>query len=222
METPRSSDRHFSNLPDADKMLTAKTAMDALEGEPEIAEPMALRGYTADGLLTVGRALLQAVRDSVDEQTERVGDRLEATSDQTDALGSVQALYTYLAESARTVYRKDEAALTALGLTGEHENSYAARIARMRAFVVEARKEERGSALKGAEVTAGALDALEVSVDAAEVRLSMQDRHTGRSKGATAVRQAAFAGLTDWMLSMHGHARAKLQGREELLDVLGA
>ena len=222
METSRSSDRHFSNLSDADKMLRAKTAMDALEGEPEIAEPMALRGYTAEGLLTVGRALLQAARDSVDDQTERVGDRLEATADQGDALAASHGLYGYLAESARTVYRKDEAALTALGLTGEHGNSYAERIARMRGFVVEARKAERGSELKAGEVTAEALDALEVSVDAAEGRLSMQDRHTGRSERATAVRQAAFAGLTEWMLTMHGHARVKLRGREELLDVLGA
>ena len=202
-------------------MLTAKTAMDALEGEPEISEPMGLRGYTKGGLITVGRALLQAVRDSVDEQTERVGDRLEATDDQGDALEASHGLYAYLSESARTVYRTDDAALTALGLTGEHANSYAARIARMRGFVAEARKGERGTALKAGEVTAEALDALEVSVDAAEGRLSMQDRHAGRSKGATAVRQAAFAGLTDWMLTMHGHARVKLRGREELLDMLG-
>lgn len=173
METPRSGNRDFSNLRDSDKLLKAKTAMDALEGEPEIAEAMAPRGYTEAEHLVVGRALLQAVRNAVDDQTGEDGDRLEATDDQDEALGASHKLYAYLARSARTAYRKDEAALTALGLTGEHKNSQGERTERMRAFVVEVGKEERAATLAGAEVTHKALNALDVSLEAAEVRLSM-------------------------------------------------
>ena len=221
MELPPSGRRYFSNLSAPDKLAVAQTALTALADEPEIAEAMAPRGYTKGGHLLVGRALLVAARASVGAQTGEVGSRLGATQDQDAALSAADALYGFLAESARVAYAADRASLVALGLTGEHGQSYAERTARMRAFVVEAQKDEREAVLAPAEVTDEALDALAISLDAAEEGLTAQNRQEGRSERSAEVREAAFGALVAWMVTMHGHARIKLRGQRALQQMLG-
>lgn len=221
MEPMPTPPRYFSNLSDADTLVAAQTALAGLADEPEIAEAMSARGYTTGGRLPVGHALPAAAQTAVGAQTEHAGDRLAQTDEQADALATAQGLYAYLAESARVAYAGDRASLVALGLTGEHGKSYAERLARMRAFVVEARKDERDAALAEVEVTDDALDALAVAVEAAALDLSVQDTSQARSENATAVKAAAFAGLAEWMVAMHTSARIKLKGKRQLQQMLG-
>lgn len=221
MDPMPAAPRYFSNLSDADKVVSAQTALSALAEQPEIAEAMAPRGYTKGGRLLVGHALLAAVAAAVTARTERAGDRIMKTAEQDTALDAAKALYAYLAGSARAAYLRDRPSLVALGLTGEHGGSQAEQIARMRAFAVEARKDERDATLAEAEVTDDALDALDVTLSAATLDLSEQDTAAARAEHATAVKDAAYAGLVEWMVAMHAHARVTLKGQRPLQQMLG-
>jgi hypothetical protein len=220
METRPSSVRNYAQLPDAEKIQKAQTALDALENEPEVDEAMEPRKYTKGEKVAEGRALLQAALDAVGGQTEEAGDRLSATADQRDLLA--HALYAPLAGTARAVFRDEREVLTALGLTGKHSKTYAGRIERMRGFIAEARKADRLARFADeSEVGAGELDDLEAALTAAERGMTAQDRTASRSQHATGSRAAAFAALTKWMLKMQGHARVVLRGKPQLLETLG-
>lgn len=221
METPSSSDRHFANLSDADKLLTAEGALVALETEPEIIEAMTKAKYTPDGKLVQGRALLLAARQAMEAQSERVGERLEQTVEQKDALADAQAQYSLLAGLARAVFRKRREVLTALGLTGEHGDSYGERIARMRLFTREARHADRLPELVADGLDVRELDELDEAVDTAEREIVAQDRLEARAEHSTEGREGAFAALVDWVLTMHGHARVRLRKKAQLLEMLG-
>lgn len=224
MEPPRSSSRSFTQLPDADQIQKASTALAALENEPEIVAAMTLRRYEKDGRKMVeGHALLQAVRDLTDDRTEDVGDRLSATRAQNDRLAGAHAVYAPLAATARVVFRDDPDVLVALGLTGQHSNAYAARIERYRAFVVEARKPERLARIteETNDIDGADFDELEAEIEAASRGMTTQDRTESRSEDASEGRRAAFKALETWMLTMQGHARVVLRGRPQLLEMLG-
>ena len=223
METPRSLSRHYSSLRASDQIQKATTALEALEHEPEIVAAMTPRKYTAPQRIAEGRALLDAVRDVVEDRTERVGDRLSATAAQNDRLAGARAVYAPLAGTARAVFQDERDVLVALGLKGKHLNSYAARIERYRAFAVEARKPARLArfAEETDDIDATDFDELEAAIDAAEAGLSEQDRKASRSQDASEGRRAAFKALEKWMLRMQGHARVVLRGRPQLLEMLG-
>lgn len=224
MEPPRSSARTYTRLPDADKLQTASTALVALETEAEIIAAMSPRKYAPGGpKLAEGRALLAAARALTDDQTEDVGDRLSATRAQDDLLEDAHAVYAPLAATARVVFEDDPDALAALGLTGQHSNAYAARLARYRGFAVEARKPERLARLSEEtdDIRAASFDELEAEIEAASRAMTAQDHTEARSEDATAVRRAALNALQRWMLTMHGHARVVLRRRPPLLEMLG-
>jgi hypothetical protein len=222
METRPSPVRNYAQLPDAEKIQKAQTALEALENEPEVAEAMEPRKYTEAQKVGEGRALLEAALGSVGGQTEEAGDRLSATADQRDLLADAHALYAPLAGTARAVFRDERDVLTALGLTGKHDKSYAGRIGRMRGFITEARKADRLARFADeSEVDAGELDELEAALASAEKGMTTQDRKASRSQHATGSREAAFAALTKWMLKMQGHARVVLRGKPQLLEMLG-
>ena len=221
METPSPPNRHFGSLSDADKLLTAEGALVALETEPEIIEAMTRAKYTPDGKLADGRARLVAARAAMGVQSGRVGERLEQTAEQADALERVQELYSLLAGMARAVFRKRPEVLTALGLTGEHGNSYGERIERMRLFSREARHEDRLPELVAEGLNVRELDELDEAVDATEREIVAQDRLEAHAEHSTEGRERAFAALVDWMLDMHWHARVRLRGKPQLLEMLG-
>ena len=221
METPSPSNRHFANLSDADKLLTAEGALVALESEPEIMEAMTKPKYTPDQKLAVGRGLLQSAHEAMGAQSGRVGERLEQTAEQRDALAAAQGIFSLLAGTARAVFRKRPEVLTALGLTGEHGNSYGERIERMRLFAREARHADRLPELVDVGLDVREIDELEEAVDTAEREIGAQDRLDARAQHSTEGREGAFAALVDWMLEMHGHARVRLRGKPQLLEMLG-
>ncbi|HEX9952305.1 MAG TPA: hypothetical protein VGB53_11090 [Rubricoccaceae bacterium] len=214
--------RNYAQLPDADKLHKAATALDALLDEPEIAGAMTPRKYTKSGKVAEGRALLAAALAALEVQTEETGDKVLATDVQTDELGEAHGLYAALAGTARAVYMDDRAARVALGLTGTHDKSYVGRVRRMRDFVIEARKPHHLARFADeSDVDAEELDTLEAALDEASARISGQDVSAIRAKGSTDGREAALAALVKWMLKMHGHARVVLKGRPDLLEMLG-
>ena len=219
---PRSSNRSFTSLRDSDQIEKTLTALDALETEPDIIAAMAPRKYTPEDQIGKGRALLQAVLDTVDDQTEEHGDRSTATRQQRDRLSGARDLYAPLAATARAVFTDDPDVLAALGLKGKHLNSYAERIRRMRGFAVELRKPDRLSRITDeTEIEETALDELEAALVDAERKMSAQDRAEARGEDASDSRAAAFRAMEKWMLKMHGHARVVLRGRPQLLEMLG-
>ena len=222
METTPSLNRSFPNLRTSDKIVKAAGALDALDAQPEIVAAMAPRHYTPAKLNADGRALLAAVRKEIGEQSDETGDRLTATAVQTDGLGDAHDLYKPFAETARVVFEDEPDVLTALGLTGEHKRSYAARLERMRLFVGETRKPARLSRIEAdTEYRAKDLDALAAAVDAAEAGLTTQDAHDALAEQASDERTDAVRGLDKWMLKMQGHARVRLRGKRQLLEMLG-
>lgn len=222
METTPSLNRSFPNLRTSDKIVKAAGALDALDAQPEIVAAMAPRHYTPAKLNADGRALLAAVREEIGEQDDAAGDRLSATAAQTDALEDAHELYKPFAETARVVFADDEEVLTALGLRGEFQKSYAARLERMRTFAGEARKPARLSRIEAdTEYRAKDLDALAAAADAAEARLTAQDVEGALSQQSTDERTDAVKALDKWMLKMQGHARVRLRGKRQLLEMLG-
>lgn len=224
MDTTRSSNRHYTRLRDSDQVQKAITALAALEHEPESVAAMAPRKYVAgEKKMNDGHALLQAVRDLTDHQTEETGDRLTATRTQTDRLAGARSLWAPLAATARVLFRDDPDVLAAMRLKGRHANSYAARMDRYRAFVVEARKPARLARFTDEtdDIDGQDFDELEAAIDAAERKMAGQDRSASRAQGASESRRAAFKALEKWMLTMQGHARVVLRGRPQLLEMLG-
>lgn len=218
MATPA---RHYANLSDADKLLKAEGALVALETEPEIVAAMTKPKYTPDQKLAVGRRLLEAARHTMGTQATRIGERVVQTAEQKDDLAEAQAQYSALAGTARAVFRKRKEVLTALGLTGEHGKSYGERIDRMRRFSREARHADRLPELEDVGLEVSELDALDAAVDEAEREIGAQDRLDARAQQLTEGREGALASLVDWMLEMHGHARVRLRGQAQLLEMLG-
>lgn len=222
METSPSLNRSFPSLRTSDKVVKAKGALDALVTNADIVAAMAPRHYTEGEKVKEGRALLQAVRDEMEDQDEEIGDKLSATAGQNDGLADVQAGYKPFAETARVVFEDEEDVLTALGLRGEHKKSYAARLERMRQFVAEARKPARLARIESeTEYTAKDLDALEAAIDAGEAGLTTQDEHEALAEQSTDERTVAVKALDKWMLTMQGHARVRLRGKRQLLEMLG-
>lgn len=212
----------YSNLAEPRKLSVAETALTALLDEPDIVAAMTKRKYDAKKV-GAGRKLMDAAAGTLDVQSGSAGDRIAATDEQMDRLADAQALYASLAGTARAVFGDEPEAMTALGLTGTHRKTYEARLGRMRAFTVEARKPARLARFEEEtdDVDATDFDALDAALAAAGAEISEQDRSTARAKGATGSREAAFAALTKWMLKMHGHARVVLRGRPDLLEMLG-
>lgn len=214
--------RNYAQLSAADKLQRASEALDALVDEPDVAAAMGPRKYTKGEKVAEGRALLAAAVAAMEVQTKERGDKVLATDVQTDELAEAHGLYAALAGTARAVYMDDRAARVALGLTGTHDKSYVGRVRRMRDFVTEARKPHHLARFADeSDVDAEELDALAAALDAAERRVSAQDREATQARGATDGREAALRALTKWMLKMHGHARVVLKGRPDLLEMLG-
>ena len=224
MDTPRSSDRHYSSLRYSDQIQKATTALAALETEPEIVTAMAARKYVAgQKKMDDGHALLQAARAFTDDQTEDEGDRLSATRSQNDRLAGARAIWAPLAATARVLFRDDPDVIAALRLKGRHSNAYAARIERYRAFSVEARKPDRLARFTDEtdDIDATDFDELDAAIDTAEAGMTAQDRTEARSEDTSEARRAAFKALEKWMLTMQAHARVVLRGRPQLLEMLG-
>ncbi len=138
MESPPSSPRYYTSLAEADQFRVAGTALAALAEEPEIAEAMAPRKYTPELLIADGAALRETVRLAMGTQTGETGGRLRATQVQNIELAAAEACYRPRAATSRVVFGDDRAALTALGLTGEHGGTFGDRLKRMRDFAAEA------------------------------------------------------------------------------------
>ena len=213
---------HYTKLPDGRQLSVAERALTALLSEPDIVEAMLARTYDSKKV-GEGRALVEAAKATVDVQTGRAGDRSLATGTQSERMRDAQAHWRALSGTARAIFRDDAEALRALGLTGKHRGTYEAKLARMQAFAVEARKPERLARFteETRDVDETDLDALEAAVVAAGKQVSVQDGSEVRAKGSTDVRAAAFSALEKWMLKMHGHARVVLRERPDLLEMLG-
>lgn len=215
---PRSTD--YGSLARADKLILVDGALKALAENPDIRAAMEPRGYDARGRAE-GQALADAVRDSTRDQGGTRTTRLRQTATQDRGVEAAETLYRPLAATAHVVFEGQPEVLTALGLSGEHSNARAARLARMRAFATEAAAPAQIEAFTRVGIPKEAFADLLAAVEAATDDVEDQDADAAVSQDATAERVGDFDALDAWVKTMHGHARIVLAGRPQLLEALG-
>ena len=212
--------RAYARRSQSDRLKAVESALHALATDADIQAAMTPPGYGAAGIAD-GQALYDAVRTAGKKQGASRSARLGLTATQDAAADAAEALYRPLAERAHVLFKKRPDDLTALGLTGEHGNSLAERLDRMRDFARTAREPGRIEAFNTVGVDAKAFDALDDALDAAGTQATTQDLGAGVSQDTSGTKKAAFALLDDWMATMHGHARIDLASRPDLMEPLG-
>ncbi len=186
----------------------AGTALTALLGAPDSVEAMGARKYTAKKV-GEGRALLVAVAGPLGMQSERTGDRVSAPRRQGDHLSDALAPYPAPAGTARAVFCDATEAMTAPGVTGSHRTTYSTRLARTRAFTVEARNPDQMLRFtdERSDVDVTDTDSLAAALAAAGMQITAQDGPAECTKSWTGTRgwrSARPMGVSPYVLAHSG------------------
>lgn len=219
METPRRP-RDYARRSQSDRLKAVESALSALAGDADTSAAMTPRGYGTAGIAE-GQALYEAVRATGKTQTTARSRRLNQTAAQTASVEAAATLYRPLADTAEVLFKSRPDDLTALGLTGEHGNSLAERLDRMRDFSQTAREAGRIEAFTGVDVPVKDFEALDAAIAAASGSATAQDNRSGTAQDTSAAKKKAFTDLDGWMGTMHGHARIVLADRPQLMEPLG-
>jgi hypothetical protein len=201
----------------AQELNTARLAISNSLADGEIQGLVEAYGYTATKL-NEGKALYESALAAVNTQKAKRGAQQDSSRGLSQAEKSARDVYQALAKVARSVFVKDKAKLTALGLSGSMPKSTAGFLAAAYALFDNA---PSLPALANYGYTAARLQSERARIAAYDAANRQQEAAKGSAQQATREQDLALRALSDWTAQYLKIARVALRDKPQLLEKIG-
>ncbi len=203
------------------RLLEAQVAIDNSLNTPAILEIVTAFGYD-HARLQAGRALYDEVMDLVVAQKREYGEQYEATAAVQAAWDAADLAYKRALKISRVVFRGNEKARNALGLSGSRKKSLGGWIQQTTNFYTNL----LNTPDLIAAMTPYSYNQLKLEAEAALVQAvvdanAAQDRERGEAQEATKVRDAKLDELDQWLSDYKAVAQVALADSPQMLEQLG-
>ncbi|MBE0670269.1 MAG: hypothetical protein IH588_06760 [Anaerolineales bacterium] len=195
-----------------------RVALENVETQTEVAQIMADFGYDS-AAVAEGKELLGATRTVFDLHHKEDEESNLAKDDLNAKLTAVRATYSLHRKKAKTVFRKSEAILQNLGLTGSIPDGYIKFLESLKTFYTRLQEHADWLAkLAPLKVLPEDITAALAAITQLEAARATYLREIGESQDATEAKDKAFARMDEWMREFRDVARIALEDRPQLLE----
>lgn len=210
--------KHFS---EAQLLADYKVALKNTEMQAIIATTMSDFGYDPTEL-EKGKALLATANARYDENKQEDDETLAVRAVFDELAGEVADAYKLHRRKGRSIFRKDDVALSILGLKGIMPRVYVKWLETVGIFYkVLTDKPELLTKLARLKVTAEDLTTAQAKIEELENARAEYLREIGEDQEATRQKNLAFTALDDWMIDFYETARIAMEDKPQLLEAIG-
>jgi hypothetical protein len=226
METPTPTPPAGASQPNSyqtidEKLKFAKIAIDNALNVPDLAAPLAARGYDTDALQSAA-TLYQKAESLHLSQKSKYGDKFEATDDFDELRAEVDDSYSDHLALARIVLKNNRGDLEKLQANGKRKASISGWIGQTKAFYANALDSASiKAALATKGVSEGELSDTQGKVVALEKKEAIKYDKRGDAQNATSDRDGVIDELLEWHRDFVDTARIALKKTPQLLEKLG-
>ena len=179
------------------------------------------RGYTAADF-TQKLADTTALRTLNEAQKSQYGGQHQSTDDYHVAQDTVHKTYMDDVQLARLLFKKNTAALDALGLRGDRAHSQSGYASQGLLFYNNAlNSDDYIAALAKKGISKDDLQTGQAAFKNLQTLSAVQDKQTGTAEGSTDRRDAAYDSLHEWISEFYATAKIALKEQPDLLKGLG-
>ena len=205
----------------AQRLMEAQVAIDNSLNNPTILNAVAAFGYDA-ARLQAGRALYDEVMGLAAAQEREYGEQYEATAVVNAAWGTADLAYKKALKISRVVFKGNQKARNALGLSGSRKKTLSGWINQATNFYTNL----LNTPDLIAAMTPYSYDQAKLAAEAALVQAvvaanAAQDRERGEAQEATQMRDAKMDELDQWTADYKAIAQVALSDSPQQLEQLG-
>jgi hypothetical protein len=205
----------------AQRLMAAQVAIDNSLNNPAILNAVTAFGYD-EARLQAGRALYDEVMGLAAAQEVEYGEQYEATAVVQAAWDTADKAYKRALKISRVVFKGNEKARNALGLSGSRKNTLSGWIKQASTFYINL----LGTPDLVAAMTPYSYDQTKLEAEAALVQAvvdasAAQDKERGEAQEATKVRDAKMDELDQWLSDYKAIAQVALDDSPQQLEQLG-
>ena len=205
----------------AQRLMEAQVAIDNSLNNPTILNAVAAFGYDATRL-QAARALYDEVMGLVAAQEREYGEQYEATAVVNAAWGTADLAYKKALKISRVVFKGNQKARNALGLSGSRKKTLSGWINQATNFYTNLlNTPDLIAAMTPYSYDQAKLEAEAALVQAVVAANAAQDRERGEAQEATQVRDAKMDELDQWTADYKAIAQVALSDSPQQLEQLG-
>jgi hypothetical protein len=205
----------------AQRLLDAERAINNTLANPAILTAVTIFGYD-QARLEAARTLQEEALALTDQQKREYGEQYEATQTVQAAWDEAATAYSAALKIARIVFRGNESARNALGLSGTRKQSLSGWLDQARRFYNNMLHDpDFVAAMTPYSYDQAKLEAEAALVQAVAEAKDAQDRERGEAQEATLARDAKLDELDQWLADFKAIAQVALSDSPQQLEQLG-
>lgn len=209
------------NISEVQALEQYRVTFENAASQTQISTTLAEYGYDSATMAT-GKALYEETRQAFDSNKKET-DKSKAAYDIFDSKRKELAnIYSFHRKKAKVVFRKDPVTADKLEITGTMPQAYIKWLETVKKFYSLALADsDIQTKLSRLKITLEALTAANALIPEIETTRAAYLKEKGESQDATAIKDAAFAKLDDWMSEFYSVARIAMEDNPQLLEALG-
>jgi hypothetical protein len=204
----------------ADKLSRAQLTINNTLNDPEIQEPVAKFGYTAEKM-QAGKTLYDETMHLVNARAQKIGTHTQARGEFETGLEHAFGIYQSLTKVCLAIFSRNKSRLAFLGIQGKMPRRGTAFFPVAYTLFDNAQTPEIQTELAQYGYDIPKLQADREQIAAVDRAYQKQEQTRGTKQQSRSEQSAAINKLEDWVRQYHKIAKVALKNKPELLEKLG-